>query len=166
MLLLKNTKKLKQHWRICIEEQVDCLNLFINWSPFTLFLSIRSKFLLHSYVAWIIHVFFVFANKLFKTIIDIVWLFFIKRWRWTMRGACRNIFKTRWSPQIRIFLKKNPCYDNLTVPKPKVKIIDGPGSTSLARQLDIENWTLINKTLELPQQDNNTDCGVSWNNTS
>jgi Ulp1 family protease len=42
-----------------------------------------------------------------------------------------------------------------------VKIIDGPGNTSLATQLDIENWTLINKTIDLPQQANTTDCGVS-----
>jgi Ulp1 family protease len=47
-----------------------------------------------------------------------------------------------------------------------VKKIDGPGNTSLARQLDIENWILINKTHDLPQQDNTTDCGVSLNNPS
>ena len=40
---------------------------------------------------------------------------------------------------------------------------DGPGNTTLANQLDIENWTLINKTPDLPQQDNQTDCGVSLN---
>jgi hypothetical protein len=42
-----------------------------------------------------------------------------------------------------------------------VKKIDGPGNTSPARQLDIENWTLVNKTPDLPQQDNDTDRGVS-----
>jgi hypothetical protein len=47
-----------------------------------------------------------------------------------------------------------------------VKKIDGPGNTTLANQLNIENWTLIGKTPDLPQQDNGTDCGVSWNNTS
>jgi hypothetical protein len=40
----------------------------------------------------------------------------------------------------RIFLKKKSGYDNFTLTKPKVKKIDGPGNTSLARQLDIENW--------------------------
>jgi hypothetical protein len=42
-----------------------------------------------------------------------------------------------------------------------VKKIDGPGNTLYARKLDIENWNLINKTHDLPQQDNTTDCGVS-----
>jgi Ulp1 family protease len=44
-----------------------------------------------------------------------------------------------------------------------VKYIDGPGNTTLANQLDIGKWTLIKKTPDLPQQDNGTDCGVSWN---
>jgi len=42
-----------------------------------------------------------------------------------------------------------------------VKNIDGLGNTTLANQLVIENRTLINKTPDLPQQDNQTDCGVS-----
>jgi hypothetical protein len=60
-----------------------------------------------------------------------------------------------------ISITKKSGYKNITLKKPKVKNIDGPGNTSLARQLDIENWTLINKTHDLPQQYNTTDCGVS-----
>ncbi len=47
--------------------------------------------------------------------------------------------------------KKKSGYDNFTLTKPKVKKIDGPGNTSLARQLDIENWTLVNKTPAMPR---------------
>jgi len=56
---------------------------------------------------------------------------------------------------------KKSGYKNFTLKKPKVKKIDGPGNTSHARQHDIENWNLINKTHDLPQQDNTTDCGES-----
>jgi hypothetical protein len=34
-------------------------------------------------------------------------------------------------------------------------------SANIWTSCDIENWTLINKTLDLPQQANTTDCGVS-----
>ena len=64
----------------------------------------------------------------------------------------------------RIFFKrKNHVMINSHWQNQKVKKIDGPGNTTLANQLDIENWTLINKTPDLPQQDNQTDCGVSLN---
>ena len=48
------------------------------------------------------------------------------------------------------FKRKNHVMINSREQNQKVKKIDGPGNITLANQLDIENWTLINKTPDLP----------------